>query len=90
MNLPISHWLKTPVDVPRLLWQLPWVLSRTQRKCYYCINQVAVFQRQSSILGNMPSQPRHEGGCFSFVPNLLYLLKGQLLGFVAGLGISAL
>lgn len=37
----------------RLLWQLPWVLLRKHRTCFYCINQVTVFQGQYSIFGNM-------------------------------------
>ena len=54
ISFPIFHWLRTLVDGPR---QLSQVLFRTNRACYYCINQVTVFQGQSSILGNMPSHP---------------------------------
>lgn len=50
INLPIPHQFRTPVDGPRLLWQLSWVLFRTQRTCYYWINQVTVFQRKLASL----------------------------------------
>ena len=50
INFLILHWLGH-----RLLWQLPWALFRMPRTCCFCINQVIVFQGQSSILGNFPS-----------------------------------
>lgn len=53
----ILCWLRTSVDVPRLLWQLPWVLFRAHRTCYYYIKKVTAFQGQSKIPDNMPSHP---------------------------------
>ena len=31
VNLPTFHWLGIPMNGPRLLWKLPWVLFRTRR-----------------------------------------------------------
>lgn len=83
------HRLGTPVDGPRPLWQLTRpCLENTGHGCY-CINQVTVFQGQSGILGNVPSQPGATAAS-SYAPNLLCLLKGQLLGLLSGLCISFL
>lgn len=58
------------MDGSRLLWQLPLAL----------VNQIMAFQEQSTIFGNMPFQlstmMTHHS---SYAPNLLYVLKGQLL-----------
>ena len=55
INLPTCQQLETPLRSHRLLWQLPWALFRTHMTCCYGIDQVTVFQRQSSILSNKPS-----------------------------------
>ena len=49
------------------------------------IDQVTVFQGQFDILGNMPSYPSIVAAAPFIHPNLLYLLKGQLLGLVSEL-----
>lgn len=51
----MPYQLGTLVDGSRLLWQLPWLLFRTNRTCCCCISQVTVFQGQSGILGSTPS-----------------------------------
>lgn len=53
----IPHQLEIPIGGLTLLWQLPWILFKTQKACCYYINQVTVFQWQSRILGNFPSHP---------------------------------
>ena len=57
ISLPIPLQLGTPVDGCSFLWQLPWTLFRTHRTWCSRINQVAVFQGQYSILGNV--HPTH-------------------------------
>lgn len=57
IHLPILHQLKTLVNGPSLLWQLPWGLFITHRTLWHCINHITKFQGQSDIFGNMPSHP---------------------------------
>ena len=63
------------------------MLFRTLRICCYCIIPVTVFQGQSNILDDTISHLGTEVATLSaVVPNLLYLLKGQLLGLISKLG----
>lgn len=57
INLQRHRWLQTLADGPRLLWQLFLILFRIHKTCCHFINQVSVFQGESSILGNTPSPP---------------------------------
>lgn len=67
---------------PRL-WQLPWVLFRTQdvlllHEPSHCIFRAIWHPWQYTI------PHRHYCGHSFYAPNLLYLLKGRLLGIVPG------
>lgn len=80
INLPISHKLGTTTDGPRFLWQLPWVLSGTQRTCCSYSNHLTVFQGQPGILSNTPPHLATMGAALPMHSVCrIYLLKDPYL-----------